>query len=120
MVNVFINKAKLNDYDKNILYWAILFHDVGKFHEMNTIYKEDYSRNKFVDKVHPFKSAIIFIQTALKKNLIFFNDEKEKKEFIDFFEKQFVIALYESFEQEKSKYKDLIYNINFNHFDDVV
>ena len=120
MVTVFINKEKLNDYDKNILYWTILFHDVGKFHEMNTIYKEDYSRNKFVDKVHPFKSAIIFIQTALKKNLIFFNDEKEKKEFIDFFEKQFIKALYESFEQEKSKYKYLIYNINFNHFDDVV
>ena len=119
MVNVFINKEKLNDYDKNILYWTILFHDVGKFHEMNTIYKEDYSRNKFVDKVHPFKSAIIFIQTALKKNLIFFNDEKEKKEFIDFFEKQFIKALYESFEQEKSKYKYLIYNINFKYYDDI-
>ena len=87
MVKVFIEKENLNDYDKNILYWAILFHDVGKFHEMNTIYKEDYSKNKFIDKSHPFKSGIIFIQTSLKKNLIFFKDENEKKDFIDFFEK---------------------------------
>ena len=37
MTEVFINKIQLSDYDKNVLYWAILFHDVGKFHEMNTI-----------------------------------------------------------------------------------
>ena len=100
MVEVFINKYKLNEYDKNILYWTILFHDVGKFHEMNTIYKEDYSKNKFVDKAHPLKSGIIFIQTALNKNLIFFKDENEKKEFINFFENQFIKASYESFKQE--------------------
>ena len=86
---------------------------------MNTIYKEDYSKNKFLDKAHPFKSAIIFIQTSLAKNLIFFNDEKEKKDFIDFFEKQFIKALYESFEQEENKFNDLVYNINFNHFDNI-
>ena len=45
MVKVFIEKENLNDYDKNILYWAILFHDVGKFHEMNTIYKDLFNSN---------------------------------------------------------------------------
>ena len=120
MVKVFIEKENLNDYDKNILYWAILFHDVGKFHEMNTIYKEDYSKNKFIDKSHPFKSGIIFIQTALKKNLIFFKDENEKKDFIDFFEKQFIKALYESFEKEENKYNNLAYSINFKNINDII
>ena len=111
MVDVFINKDKLNDYNKNILYWAILFHDVGKFHEMNTIYKEDYSKNKFIDKSHPFKSAIVFIKTMINQKLIFFKDENEKNEFITFFEKCFVKTLYESFEKEPNKYSNLAYNI---------
>ena len=119
MVDVFINKDKLNDYDKNILYWAILFHDVGKFHEMNTIYKEDYSKNKFIDKSHPFKSAIVFIKTMINQKLIFFKDENEKNEFITFFEKCFVKTLYESFEKEPNKYSNLAYNINFNNFTDI-
>ena len=119
MLEVFIDKYKLNDYDKNILYWAILFHDVGKFHEMNTIYKEDYSKNKFIDKSHPYKSAIVFIRTMINQKIIFFKDEKEKNEFIDFFEKYFVKALYESFEKEPNKYSDLAYNISFNNFTDI-
>ena len=119
MVDEFINRDKLSDYDKNILYWAILFHDIGKFHEMNTIYKEDYSKNKFMDKAHPFKSAIVFIQTVINKKLIFFNDENEKKEFIDFFEKIFIKEVYKSFEEEKNKNNYLVYNINFNNFDDI-
>ena len=118
MVDEFIKKDKLSDYDKNILYWAILFHDVGKFHEMNTIYKEDYSKNKFMDKAHPFKSVIVFIQILIKKNLLFFKDENEKKEFIYFFENPFTIAVYKSFEIEKCEY-DSVYNINFNNFDDI-
>ena len=119
MVNEFINRDKLSDYDKNILFWAILFHDVGKFHEMNTIYKEDYSKNKFMDKAHPFKSAIIFIQNVLNKNLIFFKDQDEKKEFISFFENQFTKAIYKSFEKEENKYNSIVYNISFNNFDDI-
>ena len=119
MVDIFINKDKLSDYDKNILYWIILFHDIGKFHEMNTIYKEDYSKNKYIDRAHPFKSAIVFIRTMINKKLIFFYDEKEKKEFIDFFENRFIKALYESFEQIENKHNYIVYNINFNHFDDI-
>ena len=119
MTDVFINKVQLSDYDKNILYWAILFHDVGKFHEMNTIYKEDFSNNKFVDRAHPFKSAIIFIQTAINQKLIFFNDENEKKEFIEFFQNQFIKALYESFDEKIDKYGKLIYHINFNHIEEI-
>ena len=120
MTEVFINRDKLSDYDKNILYWAILFHDIGKFHEMNTIYKENYSKNKSIDKAHPFKSAIIFIRTAINQKLLFFNDENEKKEFIEFFEKKFIKALYESFEEKKQKKrKNIYYDINFNNFDDI-
>ena len=119
MSDIFIIKDKLTDYEKNILYWAILFHDVGKFHEMNTIYKEDYSYNKYIDKTHPLKSGIIFISTALKQDLIYFSDEKEKKEFKDIFEKIFIKALYESFEEEKNYKYDLFYNINFDHIEDI-
>lgn len=119
MVEEFIIRDKLSDYDKNILYWAILFHDVGKFHEMNTIYKENYSKNKYIDQAHPFKSAIIFIQTLINKKLIFFNDENEKKEFIDFFEKSFTKAVYKSFEKKENKNNYLVYNINFKNFDDI-
>ena len=120
MVEVFINRDKLSDYDKNVLYWAILFHDIGKFHEMNTIYKENYSKNRRIDKAHPFKSAIVFIRTAINQKLIFFNDEKEKKEFIEFFEKRFVKALYESFEEKRIRNKKgIFYDINFNNFDDI-
>ena len=119
MTDIYIIKDKLTDYEKNILYWAILFHDVGKFHEMNTIYKEDYSYNKYIDKTHPLKSGIIFISTALKQDLIYFSDEKEKKEFKDIFEKIFIKALYESFEEEKNYKYDLFYNINFDHIEDI-
>ena len=119
MSDIFIIKDKLTDYEKNILYWAILFHDVGKFHEMNTIYKENYSYNKYIDKTHPLKSGIIFISTALKQDLIYFSDEKEKKEFKDIFEKIFIKALYESFEEEKNYKYDLFYNINFDHIEDI-
>lgn len=119
MVEVFINRDKLSDYDKNILYWAILFHDVGKFHEMNTIYKEDYSKNKYIDQAHPFKSAIVFIQTVINKKLVFFNDENEQKEFIDFFNNSFTKAVYKSFEKTENKNNYLVYNINFKNFDDI-
>ena len=119
MVEVFINRDKLSDYDKNILYWAILFHDVGKFHEMNTIYKEDYSKNKYIDQAHPFKSAIVIIQTVINKKLVFFNDENEQKEFIDFFNNSFTKAVYKSFEKTENKNNYLVYNINFKNFDDI-
>jgi len=87
MVNEYIKKDKINNYDKNILFWAILFHDIGKFKEMNTFIKENFSRNKYKDNSHPFKSAIIFIRTFLKQKLIYFKDENEKDNFIKFFEK---------------------------------
>ena len=120
MVNEYIKKVKLNNYDKNILFWAILFHDVGKFHEMNKYYKEDFSKNKFVDKAHPFKSPIVFIQTLLNQKLIYFKEEKEKDNFIKLFENEFTDALYKSFEKEiNKKYKTIEYNISFKHFDNI-
>ena len=118
LVNEYIT-GKLNNYDKNILYWAILFHDTGKFQEMNKYYKEDYSENKRKDKSHPFKSAIIFIQTLLYKNLIYFKDEKEKEEFVQFFQKEFTDAIYKSFEKEYNKDYPLFYNISFKNFDNI-
>ena len=122
MVNEYIKKDKVNNYDKNILFWTILFHDIGKFHVMNKFYKEDYSRNKFIDKSHPFKSAIIFIQTLLNQKLIYFKDENEKDNFVKFFEKEFTDTLYKSFEEVKKKDKktrSIEYNISFKNFDNI-
>ena len=119
MVNEYIKKNNLSDYDKNILYWAILFHDMGKFHEMNKYYKEDFSENVFIDKAHPFKSIIVFIQTLITNKLIFFQDEKEKLSFINFFQNEFTDAIYKSFEKEISRYNQIIYNIGFNNFDNI-
>ena len=120
MANEYITD-KLNNYDKNILYWTILFHDIGKFHEMNKYYKEDYSNNKRKDKSHPFKSAIIFIQTLLDKELIYFSNENEKEKFIKFFEKEFTDAIYKSFEKEYNEYYPypLFYNISFKNFENI-
>ena len=120
LVNVYITD-KLNNYDKNIMYWAILFHDTGKFQEMNKYYKEDYSINKRKDKSHPFKSAIIFIQTLLNKNLIFFQDKKEKEDFIKFFQNEFTDAIYKSFVKENNNNYNfpLFYNISFKNFYDI-
>ena len=86
---------------------------------MNKYYKEDYSKNKFVDKSHPFKSSIVFIQTLFNKNLIYFKDEKEKENFIKFFEKEFIDAIYKSFEKEFNKYNSLCYNISFKNFENI-
>ena len=107
-----------NDYDINIMYWTILFHDSGKHLELNPYFKEDYSDFYYlhyvVDKVHPFKGVIIFLETMFKKNFIFFNDDKEKGEFksnLDIF----IIYLYKSFKKiSKGKY-----NISFIHLKEI-
>ena len=119
MVNEYIVEKKINDYDKNILFWTILFHDSGKFQKMNKYYNEDYSINVFKDKAHPFKSIIIFIQSIIKNNLLSFNQTKEKKEFINFFENEFTDTLYKSFKKEISSYNYIYYNLTFDNIENI-
>ena len=60
---------KVVDYDMNILYWVTLYHDIGKFQNLHEIYEKDYIYGTF-DKMHPFKSIIIFIQSLKEKKII--------------------------------------------------
>jgi hypothetical protein len=69
-----INK-QIVEYDMNILYWVTLFHDIGKFQKMHKIYEKDYAFG-IMDKMHPFKSILIFIETLLKRNLLKVSEEE--------------------------------------------
>jgi len=88
MVNINFEKNNIfNDYDKNIIFWAILFHDCGKHIIMNKIEeKSNFNSESYVkDLCHPFKSFIIFIESFLDKNKINFENTNDKNKFIDDF-----------------------------------
>ena len=115
MAYEYINDTNFCDYDKNILFWTILFHDIGKHQIMNEYYDEKFPDKLVRDKAHPFKSIIIFIQSLINKNLIFFIDEENKNNFNLFFNNIFIDKLYKSFVKIKdSDYKNGYgYNISF-------
>ena len=104
--------------DKNILYWTILFHDIGKFQKMNPFHNESFNKET-VDKTHPFKSSIIFIEEMLRHQMFEFNDEKMKNEFeLKFHE--FRNVLFKSFVYESSKNSGKIKgNISFQYIENI-
>ena len=115
MVYEYIKDKMFCDYDKNILYWTILFHDIGKHQIMNKYNNERFPKKLVRDKAHPFKSIIIFIQSLIYNNLIFFIDEKQQNDFNYFFNQIFIDKLYKSFVKEKDSdyYEGYGYNISF-------
>ena len=115
MVYEYIKDKMFCDYDKNILYWTILLHDIGKHQIMNKYNNERFPKKLVRDKAHPFKSIIIFIQSLIYNNLIFFIDEKEQNDFNYFFNQIFIDKLYKSFVKEKDSdyYEGYGYNISF-------
>ena len=111
-------KISLNDYDKNILYWTILFHDLGKFHCMNPNINENYN-NCYQDKSHPFKSIILFFEIFLNKKLIYFESPSNKNSFIKNFE-MFKYYIYKSFEKEYNHdTHEGFYNISFKNIEEI-
>lgn len=80
------------DYDINIIYWAILFHDLGKYICLHPSLEENYIFKKG-DKMHPYKSALLFIDNLLKINLI--NLDKKN---LDIFKEKY------------SDFKNLVFN----------
>lgn len=107
----FINK-KLVEYDINIIYWAILFHDIGKYINMHPVLEKNYSFEAG-DKMHPYKSALIFIDTLLDKKLIFLNESN-----IEIFNKkysEFKKKIFDSY-----LIKDKYYIIDIKCFDDII
>jgi len=108
MVNINFEKNNIfNDYDKNIIFWAILFHDCGKHIIMNKIEeKSNFNSESYVkDLCHPFKSFIIFIESFLDKNKIIFENLDEKNKFIDDFNnlKEILLDSFEVYQIVKDK-----------------
>ena len=114
LVDKYINRSgKLTNYDKNILYWTILYHDLGKYIQMNPFIDEKINTFEY-DKTHPFKSIIIFLNSAFEHELFFYPNDEYKKELNNIYKEEFINAIYNSWIRDKSK---VLYNINFNHID---
>ena len=122
-----IIKEKFVDYDINILYWVSLFHDIGKHQNMHKIFEKDYLYG-ILDKMHPFKSIIIFFEILLEKKLVKITEEESlifNKKFEDFKD-----VIYDSYEElpstpnimktgDEKIDKQKIYNISLKHFNEI-
>ena len=122
-----IIKEKFVDYDINILYWVSLFHDTGKHQKMHKVYEKDYLYG-ILDKMHPFKSIILFIKILFEKNLFKITEEEIiilKKKF-----KKFKKIIFDSYEELPSTPnimktgnekidKQKIYNISLKYFNEI-
>ena len=120
-------KEKFVDYDINILYWVSLFHDLGKHQNMHKVLEKNYLYG-ILDKMHPFKSIIIFIEILLEKKLFKITDEELlifNKKFEDFKD-----VIYDSYEElpitpkimktgDEKIDKQKIYNISLKHFNEI-
>ena len=110
----------------NILYWVSLFHDIGKFQKMHKIYEKDYVFG-IMDKMHPFKSILIFIETLLERHLFKISDEELltlNTKYNEF--KQIIFDSFEAFPEtpylinigNKAIYQKT-YNISLEHFSEI-
>jgi hypothetical protein len=103
LVDKYINvSGKITEYDKNILYWTVLYHDLGKFMNMNPIIKENVQIESY-DKTHPFKSIIIFLNSAFEHDLFYYPNNEYKNELINMYNKEFIYAIYNSWNLETSE-----------------
>ena len=113
MVDKYIHLSKkISSYDENILFWTILFHDLGKYMYMNPYFKE-YLDFNYYDKTHPFKSVLIFLDCVFEHDLFFYPDDNYKNELINIYKNEFINAIYNSWSFiDKERY-----NISFIHID---
>ena len=120
-------KKYLVDYDINILYWVTLFHDIGKHQKMHKIYEKDYVYG-ILDKMHPFKSILLFMETLLEKKFFKISDEEYivlNKKYLEF--KDIIFDSYEPLPETPNLMKtgvdkidnQKIYNISLRHFDKI-
>ena len=121
-----INK-QIVEYDMNILYWVTLFHDIGKFQKMHKIYEKDYAFG-IMDKMHPFKSILLFIETLLERHL--FKVSEEELLVLNTKYNEFKQIIFDSFEAlpetpnlmkvgNKKVDSQKIYNISLKHFSEI-
>ena len=122
-----ILKKHFVDYDINILYWTTLFHDIGKHQKLHKDYEKGYIFG-ILDKMHPFKSILLFIETLIKKKLFKISDE----EYIVLNDKyqQFKNIIFDSYEAlpetpglmktgNAQIDRQIIYNISLKYFDEI-
>ena len=109
--------GNISEYDKNILFWTILFHDLGKYKQMNPFIDEkiDFS---YYDKTHPFKSIIIFLNNAFDHDLFFYPNDEYKNELINMYKNEFTNAIFNSWNIEIID-NDKIYNICFKYIEEI-
>ena len=116
LVDKYIERSKkISEYEKNILFWTILYHDLGKYKEMNPFIKEDIDIY-YYDKTHPFKSIIIFLNSAFEHELFFYPNDEYKNELINIYKEEFINSIFDSWNLEKYKKKER-YNICYKHID---
>ena len=116
LVDKYINiSGKITEYDKNILYWTVLYHDLGKFMNMNPIIKENVQIESY-DKTHPFKSIIIFLNSAFEHDLFYYPNNEYKNELINMYNKEFIYAIYNSWNLENSE-NTKRYNMCFKYIE---
>ena len=100
------------DYDINIIYWTILFHDLGKHIGIHPDLEKNYIFESG-DKMHPYKSAILFIDNLIKKKLTNL-DKQNLNIFIEQFS-NFQKLIFNSYLTKDNKYY-----IDIKCFDDII
>ena len=118
LVDKYANRSgKISEYDKNILFWTILFHDLGKYQDMNPIIKEIIDMSSY-DKTHPFKSILIFLNSAFEHDLFYYPDEQYKNELNNIYKEEFIKSIYKSWNLESNEYNNRkFYNISFKYIE---
>ena len=120
-------KKYLDDYDINILYWVSLYHDIGKHQKLHKIYEKNYVYG-ILDKMHPFKSILLFIESLFEKKCFKISDEEYiilKKKYMEF--KDIIFDSYEALPETPNLMKtgnklidnQKIYNISLKHFNKI-
>ena len=117
LVEKYANRSgKISEYDKNILFWTILFHDLGKYQNMNPLIKEKIDTFYF-DKTHPFKSILIFLNSAFEHDLFYYPNDEYKNELNNIYKDEFINSIYKSWNLESNDYNRNFYNISFKYIE---